>query len=83
MAPGRPRSLKQAFEGCENGVFANRFSASHEQKARGVICDGERVTVAVVAQAEFAFEIDAPQIVWRGPADSGVPWRGPAFVARV
>jgi len=45
---------------------------AHEQIARGVIGDGERITVFAVAELELAFEVGAPKIVRR---DTWRQWR--------
>ena len=45
---------------------------AHEQIARGVIGDGERITVFAVAELELAFEVGAPKIVRR---DACCQWR--------
>ena len=55
---------EEALKGRDDGDFAcGLVSFAHEQKAGGVIGDGEGVTIASVAELEFALEVGAPQIV--------------------
>jgi hypothetical protein len=45
-------------------VSLERFA--QKQEARGMVGDGERVTIPSVAEPELTFEIGAPQIVTDG-----------------
>src|SRR6267154_5146759 len=54
----------KALKGRKSKSLTGRFqSFTQEQIARGVIGDGQRVAVFLVAQPEFAFVIGAPQLV--------------------
>src|SRR5579883_1933760 len=51
-------------ESSEGKLFTRRLERfAQQQITRGVVGDGERITVALVAELEFAFEIGRPQIV--------------------
>src|SRR5690349_14126226 len=59
--------------GGDGAVLANGIERfAHEQVARGVIGDGQRITVFAVAEIELAFEVGAPKIVRR---DAWRQWR--------
>ena len=56
--------LEQSLKGRKSKRFTGGFqSFTEEEKARGVIGDGQRVAVFFVAQQELAFVIGAPQLV--------------------
>src|SRR6185503_1598498 len=56
--------LKEVFEGRESKLFPRRRQRLAEQnEARGMIGDGERIAVDLVAELELAFVIGTPQIV--------------------
>jgi hypothetical protein len=66
MALGGPRFAKQPLESVDDRSFAGRLQGlAKEQKARGVIGDGERIAMTAVAKLELALEIGAPQVIWR------------------
>ena len=56
--------LKKPLKDGESIVFpGGRERLASEQKATGVIGDGERITVLAIAQQELAFVIGAPQFI--------------------
>jgi hypothetical protein len=58
---------EQLFKGCARCIFACRLERfAQKQEARGMVGDGERVTIPSVAEPELTFEIGAPQIVTDG-----------------
>ncbi len=55
---------EQALEGCDGRVFARRIeSLTQEQEARGMIGDGQGITVMSIAELELSLEVGAPQII--------------------
>ena len=57
---------EQPLEGGEGGVFAGGFERfAHQQEARGMVGDGQRVAIVAVAELELALEVGAPQLVRR------------------
>ena len=64
---GQAAFPEQALKGLDDRAFlAVDARASTGQKiARGLVGDGQRVTVAAVAEPELALEVGAPQIVGR------------------
>ena len=60
-----PATLEEeVLEGGDGGVLPDRIqSLAHEQITRGVVGDGERITVLTVAEFELALEVGAPQLV--------------------
>src|ERR1700676_2678933 len=68
---GRPRSLNKRAKAVSKS-FTGRFkSFTEEEIARGMICDGQRVTVFFVAQQELTFVVGAPQLVGLLPQRQG------------
>src|SRR6516165_9165221 len=59
---------EELLEGRNGGVFARRFkSFAQQHEARGMIGDGQWITVATIAELELALEVGAPQIVGSRP----------------
>ena len=57
---------EQALEGAKSQFFARRFQRfAQQQEARGLVGDGQRITVSAIAELELAFEVGAPQIIGR------------------
>ncbi len=64
---GETAFAEETFEGGHDGVFAGPLVGfAHEQEARGVICHGEGIAVAPVAELELALEVGTPEIVGGG-----------------
>ena len=67
---GQATLLEKPLKCCESVVFASgRESFACEEKAAGVVSDGQRVAVMLVAQQELAFVVGAPELI--GP----LAWR--------
>ena len=63
---GQAALLEQAVERGDDRILARRLQRlAHQQIARDLIGDGERIAPAAVAEAELALEVGAPQIVGR------------------
>src|SRR6202012_244264 len=59
---GQAAFPEQAFESGKRQVFPRGFERfAQQQKARSLIRNRERITVALIAQLELAFVIRAPQ----------------------
>ena len=56
---------EKLLEGGDGEVFAGRFQRlAHQQEARGMVGDGQRIAITPVAELELAFEIGAPKLIW-------------------
>src|ERR1700730_12893693 len=61
---GQTALFKNPLKYSESVVFpGRRKSLTSEKKATGVVGDGERVAVLVIAEQELTFVIGAPQLV--------------------
>src|SRR4029434_10055384 len=61
---GQTAFVKQALKGGKGEFFAIGFERfTKEQVARAVVSDGQRITIAFVAQLKLALVIGAPEIV--------------------
>ena len=55
---------EQPLEGGNGRVFARRVQRfTEQQEARGMIADGQWVTVPVIAEPELALEVGTPQVI--------------------
>src|SRR6478752_2400898 len=64
MALGSPRSLNRRWKAVNAVSLAGRLKGlAHENEARGLVSDGQGVTVIAVAEAELPFEVGAPERV--------------------
>jgi hypothetical protein len=55
---------EQALEGGEGKVFARGLERfAQQQIARGVVGDGQRVAVGLVAKPELALVVGAPEVI--------------------
>ena len=64
MANGSPRSRNSRSKAVKARSSRVDSRASHkQQKARGMVGDGERIAVSAVAELELALEVGAPQLV--------------------
>jgi hypothetical protein len=56
--------MEQVLERGKCKVFARGFERLAEQQiARGMVADGQRIAVGLVAELKLAFVIDTPEIV--------------------
>ena len=61
---GKTALFKKLLKYSESVVFpGRRKSLTSEEKATGVVRDGERVAVLVISEQELTFVIGAPQLV--------------------
>jgi hypothetical protein len=71
VGPNRRRQAtgaEEPLEGGNGGVFLGRLHGlAQEQIPRGVIGDGQGIAVLAIAELEFPFEVDTPELV-RGQA---------------
>jgi len=59
--------LEQTLEGGEGKFLTGRIECfAKEEKARGLIGDGEGIAIGMVAAAELALVVGAPQVIGRG-----------------
>ena len=72
---GQAALFKKPLKHSESVLFPGRRKGfTGEQKPAGVIGDGQRIAVLVIAQQELAFVIGAPQLIGSLASDeSGVP----------
>src|SRR5215469_5851077 len=60
---GQTALAKKPLKCCESVVFTSGTeSFAGEQKAAGVVSDGQRVAVMLVAQQKLAFVVGAPEL---------------------
>jgi hypothetical protein len=55
--------LKEPFKHESVGFFGGREGLTGEEKTAGVIGDGQRIAVLMIAEQELAFVIGAPQLI--------------------
>jgi hypothetical protein len=73
---GKPKLLECALKDGKRAPFLDGFqSFAGQQVARAVVRDGQWVAVLLVAEAELAFEVGAPQLVRRLGVAEGRPLR--------
>jgi len=95
VTPDGPRQttfVEQALKGWKRELLAVGFQRfTQEQVARGIVGDGQRITIAFIAQLKLALVIGAPELVGmkalgqrrsfgsarlrRRPIDVTSPWR--------
>ena len=60
--------VEQPLKGCNGRVRAGGSEGfTEQQEARGVVGDGQRITVSAIAELELALEVGTPQIIGRRP----------------
>ena len=71
VGPDRQRQAafaEELLEGGDGEVLAGQFKGFADQnKARGVVGDGQRIAVPPIAELELALEVGAPEVVGREP----------------
>src|SRR3981189_3026318 len=71
-ASGEAALFIYVVKGRKSKSFTGRFKGfTEEEIARGMICDGQRVTVFFVAEQELTFVVGAPQLVGLLPQRQG------------
>jgi hypothetical protein len=60
---GQTALLKEPFKHESVGFFGGREGLTGEEKTAGVIGDGQRIAVLMIAEQELAFVIGAPQLI--------------------